>query len=82
VLGPDGFSRFEEFRRREAADTAILAFDLIEQDGEDMRNRPFLDRKEALVRLLRGTEAGCIIWHATSSLLAAPILSLRPISET
>jgi ATP-dependent DNA ligase len=46
VLGPDGLSRFEELRRREAADTAILyAFDLIERDGEDMRNRPFLDRK-------------------------------------
>jgi hypothetical protein len=46
VLGPDGLSRFEELRRREAADTAILyAFDLIEHDGEDMRNRPFLDAR-------------------------------------
>jgi bifunctional non-homologous end joining protein LigD len=45
VLGPDGLSRFEELSRREAADTAILyAFDLIERDGEDMRNRLFLDR--------------------------------------
>jgi bifunctional non-homologous end joining protein LigD len=51
VLGPDGLSRFEELSRREAADTAILyAFDLIEHDGEDMRNRPFLDRKAALAR--------------------------------
>jgi hypothetical protein len=39
---------FEELSRREAADTAVLyAFDLIEHDGEDMRNRPFLDRKAA-----------------------------------
>ncbi len=46
VLGPDGLSRFEELSHRKAADTAILyAFDLIEHDGEDMRNRPFLDRK-------------------------------------
>jgi bifunctional non-homologous end joining protein LigD len=46
---------------REAADTAILyAFDLIERDGEDMRNRPFLDRKAALARLLRKTEAGIL----------------------
>jgi bifunctional non-homologous end joining protein LigD len=59
VLGPDGLSRFEELSRRKAADTAILyAFDLIEHDGEDMRNRPFLDRKAALARLLRDTEAG------------------------
>ena len=42
VLGPDGLSRFDELRRREAARTAVLyAFDLIEHDGEDLRNRPF-----------------------------------------
>jgi bifunctional non-homologous end joining protein LigD len=42
VLGPDGLSRFDELRRREAADTAILsAFHLIEHDGEDMRTCPF-----------------------------------------
>jgi hypothetical protein len=48
VLGPDGLSRFEELSRREAARNAILyAFDLIEHDGEDLRNLPFLDRKAA-----------------------------------
>jgi hypothetical protein len=48
VLGPDGLSRFEELRSRKAAHAAILyAFDLIEHDGEDMRNLPFLDRKNA-----------------------------------
>jgi ATP-dependent DNA ligase len=56
VLGPDGLSRFD-LRSREAAHTAILyAFDLIEHDGEDMRNRRFLDRKAALARLLRNTK--------------------------
>jgi hypothetical protein len=59
VIGPDGLSRFEELSRREAARTAILyAFDLIEHDGEDLRDRPFLERKAALGRLLRDTEAG------------------------
>jgi hypothetical protein len=58
VVGPGGLSRFEELRR-EAAHTAILyAFDLIEHDGEDLRNRPFLERKDALARLLLGTEVG------------------------
>lgn len=53
VLGPDGLSRFDELSRREVAQTAILhAFDLIEHDGEDLRNLPFLDRKAALARLL------------------------------
>jgi ATP-dependent DNA ligase len=30
---------------------------VIEHDGEDMRNRRSLDRKAALARLLRSTEA-------------------------
>jgi bifunctional non-homologous end joining protein LigD len=62
VLGPDGLSRFEELSRREAARTAILyAFDLIEHDGEDLRKLPLLDRKAALARLLRDTEAGILL---------------------
>jgi bifunctional non-homologous end joining protein LigD len=44
----------------EAARTAILyAFDLIEHDGEDLRDRPFLERKAALAPLLRNTKASC-----------------------
>jgi bifunctional non-homologous end joining protein LigD len=62
VLGPDGLSRFEELSRRAAARAAILyAFDLIEHDGEDLRHLPFLDRKAALARLLRDTEAGILL---------------------
>jgi bifunctional non-homologous end joining protein LigD len=48
-----------ELRRRAAARTGILhAFDLIEHDGEALRNLPFLDRKAAQARPLRDTEAG------------------------
>jgi ATP-dependent DNA ligase len=62
VLGPDGLSRFDELRRREAAHSAMLyAFDLIEHDGEDLRDLPFLDRKAALARLLRDAEAGILL---------------------
>jgi bifunctional non-homologous end joining protein LigD len=62
VLGPDGLSRFEELQRRTAAHAAILyAFDLIEHDGEDLRKRPFLDRKAALRRLLGGMKAGILL---------------------
>jgi bifunctional non-homologous end joining protein LigD len=54
-------SRFEELSRREAARTAILyAFDLIEHDGKDFRDHPFLERKAALARLLRNTGAGIL----------------------
>jgi hypothetical protein len=38
----------------------LWAFDLIERDGEDMRNRSFLDRKATLARLLRNIEAGIL----------------------
>jgi bifunctional non-homologous end joining protein LigD len=62
VVGPNGLSRFEDLRRREAAHSAILyAFDLIELDGEDLRERPFLDRKAALARLLRDSNAGILL---------------------
>jgi len=62
VLGPDGLSRFDALRRQAAARTAILyAFDLIEHDGEDLRDRAFLDRKATLARLLRDTEAGILL---------------------
>ena len=62
VLGADRLSRFEELSRREAADTAILyAFDLIKHDGKDLRDLPFLDRKAALARLLRDTEAAILL---------------------
>jgi ATP-dependent DNA ligase len=56
VLGRDGLSRFDELRRREAARTASLyAFELIEHDGGDLRDRPFLDRKAALAQPLCAT---------------------------
>jgi bifunctional non-homologous end joining protein LigD len=38
----------------------LYAFDLIEHDGDDLRNLPFLDRKAALARLLRNTGAGIL----------------------
>jgi bifunctional non-homologous end joining protein LigD len=61
VVGPDGLSLFDALRRRENARTVILyAFDLIECNGEDFRDRPFLDRKKALSRLLGGSSAGIL----------------------
>jgi bifunctional non-homologous end joining protein LigD len=62
VLGPDGLSRFDDLRRRDAARTAVLhAFDLIEHDGRDLRDLPFLDRKAALARLPSGIEVGILL---------------------
>jgi hypothetical protein len=62
VLGPDGLSRFDELRRRAAGQTAILyVFDLIEYDGEDLHDRPFLDRKAELALLLRDAKTGILL---------------------
>jgi hypothetical protein len=53
---------FEELSRWESAQTAIrYALDLIEHDGEDLRNLRFLDRKAALARLLRDMEARILL---------------------
>jgi hypothetical protein len=81
-------SRFDELSRREAARTAILyAFDLIEHDGEDLRNLPFLDRKDALARLLRDAKAGILcpamnsrrlICNPQGSKLAHKIIEFQP----
>ena len=46
---------------RDALAALLYAFDLIEHDGKDLRDRPFLDRKAALARLLRDTEAGILL---------------------
>jgi hypothetical protein len=71
----DGLSRFEELSRREAARTAILyAFDPIEHDGEDLRGRSFLDRKAALARLLRDTQAGILLNEHIAESAASPSL--------
>jgi bifunctional non-homologous end joining protein LigD len=62
VLGPYGLSLFDELRRRDAANSAILyAFDLIEHEGEDLRDVPFLDRRAALARVPRDSEAGILL---------------------
>jgi bifunctional non-homologous end joining protein LigD len=70
VLGPDGLSHFDELRRHDAARAAILyAFDLIEHDGQDLRDLPFLDRKAALARLLRDTKGILLNEHVAGMAL-------------
>jgi bifunctional non-homologous end joining protein LigD len=63
VLGPDGSSRFEGLSGREAADTAILynmPSTSSSMTARIMPNRPFLDCKVGLARLLRNTKAGVL----------------------
>jgi hypothetical protein len=80
VVGPDGLSLFDELRRRNSARSAILyAFDLIEHNSEDLRGRPFLERKEALAWLLAGSKAAS--YTMTISRQRAPQCSLTPANS-
>jgi ATP-dependent DNA ligase len=50
------FDLIRSFRHDHAA--VLCAFDLLELDGEDLRGRPIEQRKQTLVRLLRGPYPG------------------------
>jgi bifunctional non-homologous end joining protein LigD len=48
VCGPEGVAIFDALHRRGTVSEAMLyAFDLLKLDGEDLRNMPLGDRKEA-----------------------------------
>ena len=53
-------SRFEWLRGRLTGDVAtppmLMAFDLLELDGEDQRTRPLRERRQALEHLLKGEQ--------------------------
>jgi hypothetical protein len=53
--------RCEAVLARVWRETRICHLDLIEHDGEDMRDLPFLDRKNALAGLLRHIKAGILL---------------------
>jgi bifunctional non-homologous end joining protein LigD len=62
VVGHDGIAQFDELRRRNGAERAMLyGFDLIELNGVDLRRRPLLERKAALADLIGGTKAGIML---------------------
>jgi bifunctional non-homologous end joining protein LigD len=58
-LGQDGVSDFDALHSRKNDEWAmLLAFDLIELDGQDFRDRPLLERKHHLQRLLARADHG------------------------
>ena len=59
VLREDGRSDFNALRGRRRNDAAVLlAFDLVECKGKDLRDLPLIDRKRKLSRLLGKTMTG------------------------
>jgi bifunctional non-homologous end joining protein LigD len=62
VAGADGVAVFDALHRRGRVVDAILqAFDLLEQDGEDLRPLPLIERKKRLARLLARSRTGIVI---------------------
>jgi hypothetical protein len=53
VCGPDGVAVFDALHsERRLGEAFLYAFDLVEHDGEDLRSRPFTERKARLSKLL------------------------------
>ena len=57
VTNDDGLAVFDLIRRHNAK-AVLVAFDLIELDGEDLRRTPIERRKDRLLRLTRGQHPG------------------------
>ena len=62
VTNAKGLAVFDLIRRkRHGGDAVLIAFDLLELDGEDMRRSPIEDRKRKLAKLVRGPHPGIVL---------------------
>jgi ATP-dependent DNA ligase len=61
ILRPDNTSDFEALRSRQGQAEAILvAYDIMEADGQDVRAEPLEERRKRLAKLLsRSNKANC-----------------------
>jgi bifunctional non-homologous end joining protein LigD len=67
VCGPDGVAIFDALHRRGTVSEAMLyAFDLLELDGEDLREMPLGDRKKRLAGLLGRRRIGIVLSEHTN----------------
>jgi bifunctional non-homologous end joining protein LigD len=59
VTNGDGLAVFDLIRHKHHGDAAVLvAFDLVELDGEDLRRSPIEYRKRKLAKLMRRPQLG------------------------
>jgi bifunctional non-homologous end joining protein LigD len=62
VTNDSGLAVFDLIRRkRHGGDAVLIAFDLIELDGEDLRRSPIEHHKRRLAKLARGPHAGIVL---------------------
>jgi bifunctional non-homologous end joining protein LigD len=65
VTNERGLAVFDLIRnKRHGEDAVLLAFDLIELDGEDLRRTPIERRKSKLAKLVRRPQAGIVVNEA------------------
>jgi bifunctional non-homologous end joining protein LigD len=62
VTNERGLAVFDLIRRhRHGGDAVLIAFDLIELEGEDLRRTPIEQRKRKLAKLVRGPHPGIVL---------------------
>ena len=62
VTNERGLAVFELIRRhRHGVDAVLIAFDLVELDGHDLRREPIEQRKRKLAKLVRGPHPGIVL---------------------
>jgi bifunctional non-homologous end joining protein LigD len=62
VTNAKGLAVFDLIRqKRHGGDAVLIAFDLIELDGEDLRRSPIEHRKRKLAKLVRGPHPGIVL---------------------
>ncbi len=62
VTNDRGLAVFDLIRhKRHGDDAGLIAFDLIELAGEDLRRRPLEERKRRLAKLVRGPHPGIVL---------------------
>ena len=62
VTNERGLAVFDLIRhKRHGADAVLLAFDLLELDGEDLRRAPLEQRRRTLAKLVRRPHAGIVL---------------------
>ncbi len=62
VTNDRGLAVFDLIRhKRHGGDAVLIAFDLIEFEGEDLRRTPIEQRKRKLAKLVRGPHPGIVL---------------------
>ena len=77
VLDPDGVPRFELIQQGLADEAVLFAFDLLRLDGEDLRGRPFEERRDLLRSVLSNAPPELRLSEQVPGEIGAALQSMR-----